>query len=1525
MSKDTVSVRDKFAALSDERAKLLDRLARKNSGQAKTIKRYPRIERDGLVEMPTSWAQQRLWFIDQLEGGGAAYNMRMVLSLRGRLDADALQRSLDSLIERHETLRTVFANVEGAPMQVIRGPGKFAVATIDLRDCERDHLDAHVLLHKLEESRNRFDLSVGPLIRGRLLVIASDEHVLLITMHHIIADGWSTGLFVRELSELYAASQEGRPPRLDPLPIQYADYARWQREGGQAAAIERQLKYWLSQLENVAPELVLPLDRPRPVIKSFRGGTVPVRLDADLISGLNALARRCGMTLFMVLCAGWMILLSRLSGQEDVVIGTPTANRRRSELEGLFGFFVNTLALRVEVAREMSVIDLLMRVKEVTLGAFEHQDVPFEQLVDTLRPPRSLNRHPVFQVMFVLQNTPQSEFALPDLTVTREPNAIETSQFDILLTLDDRGGEVSGLANFDTDLFDASTVERWMASFTVLLRGLHQDDRRRIADLPILPESERLQVLDVFNRTGVAFPKCKMIHDLVRDQARRAPSALAVSHAGRTLTYEALDDKAHHLANQLRSAGVGADRIVGICMERSLEMVVGLLAILKSGSAYLPLDPSYPRERLTYMIDDARPHVVLTQEHLVAQLPATQATVMTLSSNLTFSGGRDDAAAAASDTSPDNLLYLIYTSGSTGQPKGTAMSHRAMFNLIEWHRQSLSCARGTRVLQFAALSFDVAFQEIFSTLCTGGTLVLLDEAVRRDPRALNELLRREAVDRVFIPPLMLQSLAEHFNSTGVAPTSLRDVIVAGEQLRISREIVELFRHLERCRLHNHYGPTEAHVVTALTLAGKPEEWPALPTIGRPIANTQIYILDSERQPVPIGVSGEIYIGGANLAREYLRRPELTAERFVHDPFSADPHARMYKTGDIARWRTDATIECLGRNDDQVKIRGFRVELGEVERQLATCEDVKEAAVMAREDVPGQKQLVAYATLRSQSKATPGDLRADLKSRLPEHMLPSAIVILEALPLTPSGKLNKRALPAPDASAYVRQRYEAPQGHEEQTLATIWEELLGLERVGRNDNFFEVGGHSLLVLKLLFKTNVALSCALQVPDVYRNPTVSELARYVREGAHQDEYVDLTREASLDASLVALRGNPRVPEQTILLTGGTGFVGRFLLSQLMVDTKATLYCLVRARSPEHASFRLRTMLAKWDLWRDEWEPRIVAVPGDLRLPHLGIDPRTHELLSKVVDSIYHCGTSMNHLETYSMAKAANVEAVRGLLRLATSEKPKLLNYISTLGIFAQSFGGESRVVNEASSIDNEKHLGSRGYAASKWVGEKLAMLASQRGIPCNIFRLGLAWADSRRGRYDELQRGYRTLKSCLLSGYGIENFRYNWPPMPVDYASRAIVFLARRYGNGGGIFHISSSKPMAEGLFECCNRVADTPLELLPYYDWICEMRRLHQGGKSLPIVPLIETYFSMNETEFHESLRRANPNNVLVESKATQQELERFGIFAPALNDEWVGLCLKSMVSHDTDLQERRVSEGPPGKIATPYPLEERRT
>jgi amino acid adenylation domain-containing protein len=1049
---------------------------------------------------PVSFAQERLWFLDRLEPGSAFYNVPAASRLRGAVDVDALRFSLSEIVRRHEALRTTFTtDGNGEPVQVIHPPAPLDLRVVDRRQVPAAHREAEAERLADEEAQRPFDLERGPLIRCSLVHLAERDHLLLITLHHIVSDAWSLGVLFRELSVLYRARGERRASPLPELPIQYADFAAWQRGWLRGEALAAFLDWWRPRLAGAPAVLDLPTDRPRPPVQTFRGALLPLPFPPALHAGLAALGQGRGATLFMTLLAAWCALLHRYAGEEDLVVGSPIANRNRAEIERLIGFFVNTLVLRNDLSGDPPFAELLDRVAERTLDAYDHQDLPFEKLVAELRPERNLGHNPLFQVMFSLQNASAlAQGMAQGAGGPGEPGAREagtgTSKFDLALLTAEGEGLLRGGLEYNTDLFERVTIERMLGHFRALLDGAVRDPGTRLSDLPLLASGEGSQLLAEEDAADTPDNPDACVHGLVMAQAARTPQAVAALFRGEPLTYGALAARARRLAVRLRAAGVGPSVPVGLCAGRSLGMLAGVLAILEAGGACLPLDPEYPADRLALMLEDAAAPVLLTQTALAGRLPAGRARVLLLDHEEEGDdggGGVEEPGASPVPPTPDDLAYVIYTSGSTGRPKGVAMPHRPLVNLIDWQRRTSGLAPGARTLQLASLSFDVSFQEIFSTWCAGGTLVAVPEETRRDVPRLLRLLARERVERLFLPPVALQQLAEGEGAAELP--ALREIITAGEQLAITPAVASFLARLEGCRLRNQYGPSETHVVTEHALAGSPEDWPALPPIGRPIAGARARLLDRHLRPVPAGVPGELYLGGVALARGYLGRPDLTAERFLPDPEGGAPGARLYRTGDVARLRPDGVLQFLGRADHQVKIRGFRVELAEVEAALERAPGVRRAVVAARQDVAGApRRLVAYLLVADPAPEL-AVLRVFLRQALPEHMLPSAYVTLDALPLTASGKVNRRALPPPDdARPDVGSAFVAPRTDLEEDLARIWRGVLRVDRVGVTDDFFDLGGHSLLATQVLSRVRDAFGVEVPLRRMFEAPTIADLA-------------------------------------------------------------------------------------------------------------------------------------------------------------------------------------------------------------------------------------------------------------------------------------------------------------------------------------------------------------------------------------------------------------------------------------------------
>jgi amino acid adenylation domain-containing protein len=1056
-----------------------------NRAGATTVPAIPR--RDPGAPVPLSFAQQRLWFLDQLYPGRSTYNIGRRIRIGGALELEALRRALDAIVARHEALRTSIIAIDGTPRQVVAPALSLPLPVTDLGTMP--HRDTEAQRLAVEEVRRPFDLARGPLFRAALFRVEPDEHLLVLSVHHIISDAWSLGVLFRELGALYRAFGRGEPSPLPDLPIQYADYAAWQRQTLQGETLERELTYWREQLEGLPPALELLTDRPRPTVQSSRGAKQSIVIPKPVSDGLKELSRREGATLFTTLLAAFHTLLARYTGQEDIVVGSPIAGRTQAETEGLVGFFVNTLALRLDLSGDPTFRELLHRAREVTLGAYAHQDLPFEKLVEELQPERDLRRTPVFQVALAYQNFPSHKLELPGLTLHSEPAESGTAKFDLMLYMWQRADGLRAVLEYNTDLFDPGTIISMLGQFQTLLEHIALDPDRRLSELPLCSHEERQQLLVDWNATAADYPEHRSVHRLFEEQAARTPQAVALVAGAERLTYRELDQRANRLAHYLRARGVGPDARVAVCLGRSSHLVVALLAVLKAGGAYVALDPAYPEERLRFLLRDAEAGVLLTEAPLKEGLPSGEAATVVCLDRELGSIARQPAEPVPSGVTAAHLAYVIYTSGSTGTPKGVGITHRNAVAFLTWAGQTTSGAAGARVLATTSISFDLSVYEIFGTLSWGGTVLLAESALELAERP--ELRASGAATLLNTVPSAAAALVR----LGAVPPGLVRVNLAGEP--VSRALVEALYAAGAGEVHNLYGPSET--TTYSTAAPLAAGELGVPGIGRPIANTRAYVLDGRLEPVPIGVPGELYLAGAGVARGYLGRPALTAERFVPDPFGpsagGEPGGRLYRTGDRARWRPDGTLEFLGRLDQQLKVRGFRIEPGEIETVLGRHPAVRTAVVIAREEVPGDVRLVAYV-VPDGVPLDGGELHRFLAQRLPEYMVPAAIVVLASLPLLPNGKLDRRALPPPDRTDRAdREDYVAPRTPVEQILAGIWAAVLRLERVGIRDNFFAIGGHSLLATQVVSRVRTAIGVELPLRALFEDPTVADLATRV----------------------------------------------------------------------------------------------------------------------------------------------------------------------------------------------------------------------------------------------------------------------------------------------------------------------------------------------------------------------------------------------------------------------------------------------
>ncbi len=1400
----------------------------------------PRADRS--QPLPLSFGQERLWYLNRLAPDSPAYHVSASMRVRGRLELTALAVALQDLVQRHEVLRTTFSLHAGRPQQMVHPlmpAGKGKHIGLPLQPGSRNSLVYHDLraLPPAERSvaaqelanqnaQAAFDLEAGPLWRLEVAQTTDEEHLLLLTAHHAIFDAWSISLFYQDLLAFYQAALGQGPTHKPELPRQYADYAQWQRQQLSGARLAELVAYWRAQLHQV-PVVELPADRPRPAASAFRGGRHAWRLARDLSARLKALASQEGTTLFIVLLAGFKTLLMRLTNQTDIAVGTPVSGRTERELEPIIGFFVNTLVLRTQLAGRPTYRQLIGRVREVFIQAYTHQELPFEKLVEELQPPRQPGYNPLFQVMFTLENAaPLVVDAAYGLHLEPFETEVVSAHFDLTLFMAETDEGLEAALDYNRDLFDAATITRLAGHLETLLTGAVDDPDRPVTTLPLLTAGERAQLRQLWQGQPTFYPELAddhaTLHQLVQVQAARTPYAVAVVQeewAGPPLTYADLQQGATRLACYLQGAGVQPGDRVAISMERRPEMIIAVLGVLQAGAAYVPIDPNTPPQRFDFILRDTQARRLLT----AGPIPAWPTHPATLPhDDITWPWGYAPTADDQGTPRPitpvdgDALAYIMYTSGSTGVPKGVMVSHRSVLHLTLAFRDAHHFAPGDRLLVIPPLSFDASVGDIFPALISGATLVLHPRPGELTGAALSALGRRLGITAIDTAASLWRQWVEDWETQGLDDPlpGLRCMMVGGERVPLDR--LAVWHRLTRGRVafYNHYGPTEATVCATLyqTLSGQEITGLTLP-IGRPLPHVRaIVALIGEEgdvwQEAPIGVPGELLIGGPGVAWGYLNRPEATAEAFVPDPYqervraTADRHdtGRLYRTGDIVRYRPDGTLEFLGRRDEQIKVRGFRIEPGEIETALRQHPAVRESVVVARED-----RLVAYIVAHSEAETSEGPaLRHFLSAHLPAYMLPSTFIWLDNLPLTPNGKVDRRALPGPEeGDDFAARPTTAPRSPTEKQLAAIWARLLGVQSVGVWDDFFEMGGESLLALQLVSAINQHFGVGISLPRLFETPTVAgmaaEIDRLVSWPERAGEEIDWAQEAQLERDIQP-RPTPRWPKfmsptsipdipaiytpQVVLLTGATGFLGAYLLRELLRQTPATVICLVRAETVAAGRQRLDANMEKYGLGPEAaWEERILPLPGDLGAPRLGLTEAAWEELAGRAEIIYHNGALVHFAYPYRRLQGPNVRAVRDLLRLAVTGHTRPVHFVSTLGLFlTPAYAGQTVAEGVQPDIAGLE----RGYEQSKWVAEQLIQAARQRGLPASIYRLARVTGDSQTGACHGEDFFYSLLRGCLQLG----SFPDEQDPvdmLPVDYVSQAIVTLSRRPAALGNDFH------------------------------------------------------------------------------------------------------------------------------------------
>ena len=1096
-----------ISKLSPEKKKLLELLLKEQNVDLAESKIIPASRETN--RFPLSYAQQRMWFLEQLEPGTPLYNNPAAVMLTGQLDIAAMQKTLDEMSRRHEVLRTTFASEKGKPVQIIHPELKLNLEQLDLSELPPEEREKELKEAADKAAQHPFDLGKGPLLRTVLIRLDEQKHVLLLTMHHIISDAWTLTIFIREVAQLYEAFSQGKNIKLPPLPIQYADFARWQHDWLKGRIVEEQIAYWKANLSAGASAIDLPADHSRPKYQTFNGDVVTFTIDENTTKKLEKQSQQHDVTLFMTLLAALDVILSRYSGETDISVGTPIAGRNRTETEFLMGVFVNTLVMRVDLSDDPTFAELLHRVKDVALGAYSHQDVPFEMIVEALKPQRDMSRTPFFQTMFVLQNAPAQPLKLSNIDIEPLELHTPTAKFDLTLVLEPNEKGMDGQIVYNTNLFEKETITRFVGHLLSILTEISDQTEQRISTINLLTDSEKKQLAEWSHPKASSKPgNEKFVHELFADQAARTPDRLIVCNDD-SMTYHELDERSNRLAGFLVANGVKPEQIVGLFMERSLDLLVGLMAILKSGGVYLPLDPDFPRDRIAFMLHDAGSSIILSTSKAAEMLPENTAQLVCVDSE--WEKIQESNKTAPNVTlHPQNSAYIIYTSGSTGKPKGVLIPHGEIAEHSLGMKDFYELTEHDRVLQFASTNFDASLEQIFPTLMAGAELVLRGKQVW-SPEELIDVVKQHQLTVVNLPTAywtqFMQTWAKTMDAEAEQP--IRLLIVGGDLLTTDSIGPWCDSSLGKARLLNAYGPTEATITSTIFDISASDhahlERGAIP-IGRGVLARSLYILDKKGNPVPVGIPGELVIGGFALARGYLNRPDITAEKFVPDPFSKEPGARFYRTGDLVRYRPGGNIQFLGRIDDQVKIRGYRIELGEIESNLIRFKGLSDVAVIAKSDSQNNKQLVAYYVPENGLHPTINELRDFLMNDLPDYMIPTAFVELESFPMTQTGKIDRRALPDPDQfRPLLVTKYVAPRTKTEKRLAEIVAEVLKIKQVGVFDNFFELGGHSMLGTQVISQLREEFHVDLPLRALFENPTVEGIARAITEelAAGQDE--------------------------------------------------------------------------------------------------------------------------------------------------------------------------------------------------------------------------------------------------------------------------------------------------------------------------------------------------------------------------------------------------------------------------------------
>lgn len=1386
-----------------------------------------------------SHVQKRMWHLAQIEPELSFYNVPMYVRITGTLDVQRFQTAFQTLLDRHAIFRTTYEMQAGHPIQLIHEQMNVEVGVRDWSmhtEAERERL-----LHEFQafEAERIFDLQNGPLFVVELVQLASTEYVFLLNAHHILIDGWSMNLVVRELDEVYRALSQGQEPQLPALPVQYADYAAWHNQwtAGPEAALHRD--FWRNHLSGTLPLLELPTDFPRPPVQSHRGAMVSQSLHAELVSELRTICRDGDLTLYMLGLAAFQVLLHRYCGQDDLIVGTPMGGRSHSDVERLIGMFVNTVAVRTDLSNDPRFVDVLAQVKETVLEAFDHQEYPFDRVVEELDVTRDRSRNPVFSVMFIKENVLEHQH-IGDLQVKQIDGPVITSKFDLTLFLRDDGEGVSLNMEYSLDLFTEQTIQRMLANLQELLCAITKDPSTPLSQLSVVAADERRRL--TYAGQSVQEPNAEMLcmQERFEAQVTRNPHRVAVSLADQHLTYAEVNERANQLAHTLRARGVGPETPVVLLMDRSVEMVVAILGVGKSGGVYIPLDPDFPESRVRYVLDNSQAQVVITQPQYEQRFASFAGELLIVDEQWSrFSGERVDNPMLVNTV--EDLFYILYTSGSTGEPKGVMLTHRNFGRLVDVTEPIYGFGEDDVFTLFHSYCFDVSVWEMQQCLLHGGRLVVVPKETAQSPERFHALLKQEQVTVLNQTPSAFYQLMEidsHLGGESVA-AGLRYVILAGEAVNVERLRPWLERDTGRPQLFNMYGPTETIHATCHHIQREDLDQPSRGSvIGKPLADLKFYLLDGNRQLVPQGVTGEIYVAGPGVARSYFHLPEKTAAVFVDSPLPECAGERWYKTGDLARWNERGELEYLGRIDDQVKIRGYRMELGEIEAVFAKYPQVRNCAVMARRAADGELQVVAY--VETDEPRSSAEWRGELKQHLPAYMIPAHIVSMRELPLSRNGKVDRGSLPEPALGMEPSDAYVAPQNEEQVKMAAAWQEVLGARQVGICDDFFMLGGHSLNILPIVVRVKQEFP-GLMIQDFYTYRTIGELTQALKQREAGQAVASVSVATSASVERKAVRELVVMPEidwekvefvqpREILLTGATGFLGAHVLQELLLETEAHVTCLIRQADGQEPKQRLREILRFYfgESVLDSVDERVTVVAGDLAVERFGVEPEVWKQVQERIDTVIHCGADVRHYGAGEHFAAVNVRATEQLLELARKQKGVRFHHVSTLGIAgsAQDDGAEYRF--EERDFDRGQVL-ENVYAHSKFQAEKCVREAIREGVPATVYRVGNLVGHSKTGQFQinmDSNAFYRMTKAMVLVEAGAEDAGAV-DLTPVDYGARALVHLVNQREAAGQTYHLCNPQQLSSREWMEHLRAFGYALKGMSWADY--ETWLLHEGA------------------------------------------------------------------------------------------------